>query len=135
MKHTDTIYTTFLGGTISSAAYLFGGLDHLLLSFAILLVCDFILGVLAGAGELGISSKRAYKGLAKKAGMAIMIIVANVADNVTGNGGHFLRNAMIMFLIATEGISIVENLGRLGITVPDFLKNTFEQFKDKGEGK
>lgn len=134
MKHTtDTLYTTFWGGTISSAAYLFGGLDHLLLSFVILLVCDFILGVLAGSQSTGISSKRAYKGLAKKAGMVIMIIVANTADIVTSNDGHFLRNAMIMFLIATEGISIIENLGRLGITVPDFLKNTFEQFKDKGD--
>ncbi|MBN8200470.1 phage holin family protein [Bacillus sp. NTK034] len=135
MRHnTDTLYTVITGGTISSVAYLFGGLDKLLLAFVILMACDFITGVLAAFYDKRVSSKNAYKGLAKKGGMFVMIIAANVVDQVTGSDNHFMRNAMIMFLIATEGISLIENLGRLDVTVPKFLSQAFSQLKDKHEG-
>ncbi|MFB7159260.1 phage holin family protein [Lysinibacillus sp. NPDC056232] len=48
--------------------------------------------------------------------------------------GNFMRNAMILFLIGMEGISMIENLGKLGIKVPKFLMNVFTQLQiDNGD--
>ncbi|TCJ93397.1 UNVERIFIED_ORG: toxin secretion/phage lysis holin [Anoxybacillus amylolyticus] len=131
MKHTDTLWTTVTGGASITLAYLLGGLDNLVAAFAIFMVCDYITGIMAGAKNKQVSSRRALKGLGKKAGMITFVIVANQLDIITGNQNGFLRDAMLMFLIATEGISIVENLGRMGLKVPSFLTKTLEQLSDK----
>ena len=132
MKHsTDTLWTALTGGASITLAYLLGGLDNLVAAFAIFMACDYITGIIAGAKDKQVSSRRALKGLGKKAGMITFVIVANQLDIITGNQNGFLRDAMLTFLIATEGISIVENLGRLGLNVPTFLVKALEQLSDK----
>jgi toxin secretion/phage lysis holin len=134
MKHdTDTLWTSFIGGGTATTAYLLGGFDHLLNAFIILMVCDYLTGILAGFYDKQVSSKTAFKGLMKKGAMFILVIVANQLDIITGSG-DVARNAIITFLIGVEGISIFENLGRLGIKVPKQLSQAFSQLKDK-EGK
>ncbi|WP_044893579.1 phage holin family protein [Bacillus alveayuensis] len=135
MKHTDTLWASITGGFSITLAYLLGGLDNLVAAFAIFMACDYITGIIAGAKDKKVSSKRAFKGLGKKVGMITFVIVANQLDIITGNTDGFLRDAMLMFLIATEGISIVENLGKLGLKVPPFIMKALEQLSDKGEDK
>lgn len=130
-QSTDTLWTALTGGASITLAYLLGGLDNLVAAFAIFMVCDYITGIIAGAKNKQVSSRRALKGLGKKAGMITFVIVANQLDIITGNQNGFLRDAMLTFLIATEGISIVENLGRLGLNVPTFLVKALEQLSDK----
>nr|WP_315793065.1 phage holin family protein [Paenibacillus sp. BIC5C1] len=43
----------------------------------------------------------------------------------------FMRDAMLMFIIGTEGISILENMGKLGLPVPKFITSAL--FKLRGE--
>jgi toxin secretion/phage lysis holin len=135
MKHTDTLWASITGGFSITLAYLLGGLDNLVAAFAIFMACDYITGLMAGAKDKKVSSKRAFKGLGKKVGMITFVIIANQLDIITGNKDGFLRDAMLMFLIATEGISIVENLGSLGLKVPPFILKVLEQLSDKGEEK
>jgi toxin secretion/phage lysis holin len=135
MKHTDTLWASITGGFSITLAYLLGGLDNLVAAFAIFMACDYITGLMAGAKDKKVSSKRAFKGLGKKVGMITFVIIANQLDIITGNKDGFLRDAMLMFLIATEGISIVENLGSLGLKVPPFIMKALEQLSDKGEEK
>ena len=40
---------------------------------------------------------------------------------------------VIYYLVANEGLSILENLGEIGIIVPDFLKKRLEQLKETEE--
>jgi toxin secretion/phage lysis holin len=135
MKHTDTLWTSITGGFSITLAYLLGGIDNLVAAFAIFMACDYVTGLMAGAKDKKVSSKRAFKGLGKKVGMITFVIIANQLDIITGNKDGFLRDAMLMFLIATEGISIVENLGSLGLKVPPFILKVLEQLSDKGEEK
>lgn len=131
MKHsTDTLWTGIIGTSTSTLAYLLGGLDNLLIAFVILMACDYVTGIAAGFYDNKVSSKTAFKGLIKKTVMFILVIVSNQVDIVTG-GGNFARNAIIMFLIGMEGISILENLGRMGIKVPKFLSDAFSQLHDR----
>lgn len=135
MKHTDTLWASVTGGASITLAYLLGGLDNLVAAFAIFMACDYVTGLLVGAKDQKVSSKRAFKGLGKKVGMITFVIVANQLDIITGNKDGFLRDAMLTFLIATEGISITENLGKLGLRVPPFIMKALEQLSDKGEDK
>ncbi|EWG11691.1 phage holin family protein [Cytobacillus firmus] len=131
MKHnTDTLWVSITGGGISSIAYLLGGIDKLLIAFVILMVLDYLTGVAAAIYDKKVSSKSAFKGLMKKGAMFSLVIVATQMDIILGNEGQFIRYAMLMFLIGTEGISLIENLGRLDVKLPKFLSDKFIQLKD-----
>ena len=139
---TNTLWTSFVGGSVATIAYLLGGVDELIKALGIVMVVDFTLGLsVAYLVKKDVESRKAFKGLLKKSAMMLMVIVAVQLDKVT-DSGDFMRNAMILFLIGMEGISFIENLGKLGIKVPSFIKNAFTQLQmdndDKskdGEGK
>lgn len=138
---TDTLYTSIVGGSMAWLAYLVGGVDHLLKAFAIFMAIDFTLGIMVGFLFKNVESKKAFKGLIKKAAMILMVVAAVQLDLAT-ESGNFMRNSMILFLIGMEGISMIENLGKLGIRVPKFLANAFTQLQmdndeksKEGEGK
>jgi toxin secretion/phage lysis holin len=137
MKHnTDTLWVAITGGGISSIAYLLGGIDNLLIAFVILMSLDYLTGVSAAFYTKQVSSKSAFHGLMKKGAMFSLVIVATQVDIILGNEGQFVRYAILMFLIGTEGVSLIENLGRLDIKVPQFLSTRFSQLKDEhGEEK
>ena len=44
-------------------------------------------------------------------------------------------SAVMLFYIANEGISIIENAAALGLPVPEKLKDIMEQIKTKGESE
>ena len=138
---TDTLYTSIVGGSMAWIGYLVGGIDDLIRALVIFMVIDFILGLMVGFVKKKLNSKTAFIGLIKKSAMCLMVIAAVQLDTAT-ESGNFMRNAMILFLIGMEGISMIENLGKLGIRVPKFLANAFTQLQmdndDKskdGEGK
>ncbi|MGG3662113.1 phage holin family protein [Bacillus gobiensis] len=134
MKHnTDTLWVAITGGGVSSIAYLLGGIDNLLIAFVILMTLDYLTGIAAAFYDKKVSSKSAIRGLMKKGAMFSLVIVATQLDIILGNEGKFVRYAILMFLIGTEGISLIENLGRLDIKVPKILSDRFSQLKDDHE--
>jgi toxin secretion/phage lysis holin len=73
----------------------------------------------------------------KKALIFALVAVAGIADRVIPAANGAVRAAVILFYTANEAISILENAARLGLPVPEKLKNTLEKAKDssgKGEG-
>ncbi|MCL6617961.1 MAG: phage holin family protein [Anoxybacillus ayderensis] len=133
MKHnTNTLYTTITGGSASAIAYLIGGVDHLAIALGIMMAVDYISGLMVAVGTKEVSSKTAFRGLMKKMAMILAVIVANQLDAVTGSG-DFMRNTMIMFLIGNEGISFIENLGRLGVSIPGQVSKVFAQLKSESQ--
>lgn len=153
MGNTNTTYTFFVGGGFSAGAYLIGGYDNLIVSLVIMMMVDFVLGIMIGAKEgyeqsqrikrtgvpednnLGVSSNKAFLGLMKKAAMILAVVVAVRLDMLMGNSGDFTRNAAILAFIGMEGISFVENCGKLGITLPKIIVQTFAQFTEMGSDK
>lgn len=132
MKQTDTLWNALTGGFFASVAYLTGGVDNLLVSLAILMLIDYITGVMVGFQTKTVSSQRAFKGITKKVAMILFVIVANQADILMGSENGELRNYIIYLLIATEGISLTENLGKLGAPIPQNWLNALELIKAKG---
>lgn len=136
MQKTDSFYTFFVGGGAASVAFLLGGIDHLVVALAIFMGVDFVSGFFAGSKETGSSSKRGFRGLVKKGAMIGLVIIAHQLDIIAGTtDAQFMRNTMIMFLIAVEGISILENMERLGVPIPAFIRRHFEQMQKEAEEK
>lgn len=125
----DSLISLWLGGFFAVVSYLLGGVDNVLYAVAIFMTVDYILGVLVGAFEKKISSVKAYRGVAKKIAMLLFIIVANSIDMMFDTHGGDLRNFIAFMIIGIEGISIVENLGKLGVPVPQYIQDLFEQLK------
>lgn len=114
----------------SLATWLLGAWDPSLQILMVFICMDFITGILYGfySGEL--SSKVGYKGIIKKTGILFVIIVANLLDTLTGV--PLFRIPVVYFFIAIEGVSILENLGKMGVPIPEVLLNKLAQLKEKG---
>jgi toxin secretion/phage lysis holin len=128
----DKILYYLTGGLFSSIGFFMGGMDQLLSAFLVFMLADYITGMLAAASKGKLSSKQGLKGVAKKVGMLFFIIIAVQMDLITGQG-DVMRNAVLLFLVGVEGISILENLGELGLPIPAVIKNTLERFRDHRE--
>jgi len=69
-----------------------------------------------------------------------MVAVGHIIDTqligVTGgsDGGSAIRTAIIFFYLANEGISLLENTARLGLPVPQKLKDILAQLHGKNDG-
>lgn len=131
---TNTLWASIVGVITAWTIYLIGGVDELIKALAILMAIDFTLGLMVAWVMKDIDSRKAFKGLLKKTAMILMVVATVQLDYAT-DSGDFMRNAMILFLIGMEGISMIENLGQLGIKVPRFLENVFTQLKNDDEDK
>lgn len=120
------------GGVVT---YLLGGFDTALQVILLFMILDYITGIIASALNGGLNSEVGAKGLAKKAGIIIMIILGSLLDRLTMNDEFIFRNVVIFFFIANEGISITENLGRIGLPIPEKIKNVLEQLKEEKESE
>ena len=126
-------------GTLGSAiAYLLGGWETAIQTLVALMVIDYITGIMLAILNKssktetgGLSSKAGLKGIFKKCGMLIVVIVANRLDVLAGT--DVIRNGCIIILIANEGLSIIENLGTMGVPVPKILINFIEALKNKDD--
>ncbi|MCZ2435703.1 holin, partial [Enterococcus faecium] len=94
---------------------------------------DFLTG-LAKAWKLKeISSEIGFEGLLKKVLIFVVIAVAVDVQKIVGNSIP-LREIVIMFYVANEGISFLENIS-VFLPLPDKLKEVFQQIRNDTENK
>jgi toxin secretion/phage lysis holin len=96
--------------------YLFGGVKflHLLL---LLMALDILTGVFKAIKNKNLWSRKSLFGYARKMLVLVMIILANVVDQVLNLDG-VLTFATLLFYLANEGLSIIENMAELDVLVP-----------------
>ena len=120
-----------VGSTILT--YIFGGWDISLIVLAGFLVIDFITGWLCAIKNKTLSSNIGFKGLAKK--FVIVLIVAVLLDRLMNDGAWIFRTLVCYFYIANEGLSILENSARLGVPIPEKIRDVLLQIKGKNENE
>ena len=122
-------FLRLIGAGIAAAfTYVFGGADNWLVGLAVLVVADYISGVIAAYIKKELNSKRGFAGILKKVLLFCVVAVANIIDNAT-NAGGVLRSLSIGFLMANEGISVLENSARCGVRLPGRLIKALEQLR------
>ena len=134
------IYYASLGGiavvgTIIAEAL--GGWDTSLKVLIIFIAIDYLTGILCALvwkkspkSESGaFESKASLKGLIRKCAVLILVYIGALLDELTEQ--TIVRTAVIIFFIANDGFSIIENLGIMGVPMPDVVKNAFELLQMK----
>lgn len=77
-------------------------------------------------------SKAGYIGIARKITIFILVVISHKIDIYLGQS-PFLRDAVVIFYIFNEMVSILENCGRIGVPIPPFLKEAIAVLKGKSE--
>lgn len=122
----------------------FGSWNSLL---TVLLICntiDYATGLLCGwmgcspktpSGAL--ESRAGFIGLAKKAFIWLVILLATVLDYVLheqlGTQAMMVQTAASCFYISMEGISILENAALMDVPLPSFLRHALEVIRNKAD--
>lgn len=101
---------------------LFGGWDMALEIMLIIMTLDYLTGVLSAFKTQTVSSSTGYMGIMKKVCIFIVIALAAQMDKMTGNDSKLFRNCTAFFFIANDALSILENVGEIGIKLPSFLR-------------
>lgn len=114
--------------------WLFGTWDTALIVLVSFMALDYLTGVLRAIVNKEVSSDTGLKGIARKAVIFIVLIVAVLLDRLLNTGTWVFRTLICYFYIANEGISLLENCAGLGLPIPDKLKDALAQLKD-GEKK
>ena len=123
-----------LAGAATGGVYLFGAWDIILQALVAMVVIDYITGVMAAYVEKSLSSEVGMKGIIRKVCIFLMVAVANILDISTGLDEPYLRTAVIWFFVANEGLSALENMGRLGVPLPEFLRQSLQKLNRGNEG-
>ncbi|MEG2787333.1 MAG: phage holin family protein [Romboutsia sp.] len=110
--------------------WLFGGWDIVLSVLVTFMIIDYLTGLIRGYVTAKLSSSTGFKGIAKKAVIIIVLIVAVLLDRLMNDGTWIFRTLICYFYIANEGISILENCTALGLPVPSRLAEALEQLKE-----
>lgn len=111
--------------------FMYGEVNGLFWALIAFMALDYISGVLAAIGGRKLSSKVGFRGIAKKLLILVFVALGHITDTYVLGGVPAAMSAAMLFYIANEGISIVENAAALGLPVPQKIKNVLEQIKNK----
>ncbi len=129
---------SYLKGVVVSVGtgltWFLGTWDIALQVLVCFMVLDYITGVLRAYVNKEVSSAIGLKGIARKAVIFVVLIVAVLLDRLLNTGNWVFRTLICYFYIANESISLLENCAGLGLPIPDKLKEALSQLKE-GEKK
>ena len=125
MMDKDTLIFSTMASILT---FLFGNFDIPLQVLVVFVITDFLTGLVKAWFNNNLSSQQGYKGLMKKCGIMVVIMVAVMLDLLTGT--VLFRIPVCWFFIAIEGISALENLGNIGVPIPKFLLDKLIQIKN-----
>lgn len=100
--------------------------------FLTMLFLDYITGICSAIYNHKINSEIGVKGIIKKFGYIVIVVIAVILDRIVGNTGA-LRTLVIYFFVSNEGISILENWGKLNLPLPKKLFKVLYQLKQKDQ--
>lgn len=145
MEHEKTIKALISAVIAGLAAYAKVILVPLAL-LIIMMIVDYISGMSKAYINGEWSSKVGFQGIVKKVGYMGVVIVAAVMDWVIYSGlkgvgvdikmSYYLGLIVVIWLLINECISVLENLGEIGVPLPTFLikgiKKLQKNIEDKG---
>ncbi|MCI1776589.1 MULTISPECIES: phage holin family protein [Paenibacillus] len=119
------------------AGYMFGGWNMLMNLLLWLVVLDWLTGWAAAWIKGELKSRKGYHGIARKVAIFGLVVISHFIDVILG-GQQYFQNAVVFFYLANELLSIIENVGRMGVPVPKVFRRAIEEFNEisgeKGDG-
>lgn len=115
---------TAIGGYLG---WLLGGVDGFLYALIAFVIIDYVTGIMVAVLERKLSSEVGFRGIFKKILLFTLVGIGNIVDVYLIKNGSAIRTAVIFFYLSNEGISILENAGKIGLPIPEQLKQVLEQ--------
>lgn len=136
----NTEKATFITAAGALFASWFGGWGGDMWTLLAFMAADWITGlIVAGifhkspktkSGTL--ESNVGLKGLCRKGAMLLIVFVAARLDILMCLNG-VLRTGVVVALVCNEALSIIENIGLMGVNYPKVLKDAIERLQEKQE--
>jgi len=132
---------TIIGIVGSAIASLWGGWDLALETLVIFMAADYISGlIVAGVfhksakSENGaLESRAGFKGLIRKGGTLLIVLIGHRLDLIIGS--NLIRDAVCIAFITNELISIVENIGLMGVPIPAVITKAIDMLEKRSREK
>lgn len=112
--------------------FLLGGVDVALTCLLVAIVLDYMSGIMKAYVNKELSSQIGFKGIVKKVGVLLVVMLAVLVDRVTGETGA-IRTLVIYYFVANEGLSIIENLGQAGVPIPESIRKALKALKKENK--
>lgn len=135
MDNKIDIFVAIVGAAVTP---LIGGVTPLMITLLYIMVFDMVSGILCGISGVShksqtgrLNSSVMFEGIVKKAAVFVVVGVGYQLERATGIGA--VRDGVVLMYICEEGLSCIENIGLLGVPIPDAIKRAIDILKgDKG---
>ncbi len=135
MSKIQIIIDSIAGAVGAVLGFMYGEVTGLFWALIAFMALDYITGVIVAIIEKRLSSEVGFRGLAKKFLILVFVAVGHIADTYILGGTPAAMSAVMLFYIANEGISIIENAAALGLPVPKKITGLMEQIRNKSESE
>ena len=139
----------FISAAFAGLLYYLGIVSIPIIMLIFAMIIDYITGMLAASYNSELSSKKGIKGIVKKVGYLALVLASMIIDwlisqglqqiNINLHYSVFFAVLVTVWLIINELISVLENLSRMGVPIPNFLKKIIDRLKntvdEKGDDK
>lgn len=126
-----------LGGTVAFIGVIvsdyLGGWDNAMKILVLLMVIDYVSGMLGAFKNKSLNSEVMFWGGVRKGIVFFVIALAAACDQLLGGQAPVFRTLALYFYAGREGLSVIENLGVLGVPMPTALTQFLEQLRQRGE--
>lgn len=95
----------------------------------IMMAIDFITGTIYAWSTKTFQSKKMRTGLSKKVGELAIIVIGEVLSFSLGLP-KYIMTGISLYIIIMELMSIFENLDKMGVPVPKFIKDVINNVSD-----
>ena len=134
-----TIILTIAGMIGSLISFLFGGWSAAMTTLFICMAIDYITGFCVAAvfkkspkSESGaLESRAGFKGLLRKGAILLVVLIAHRLDISLDT--TFIMDGVITAYILNDTVSIVENVGLMGLPMPKVITKAIELLKKETE--
>ena len=131
MNKVQIFFNSIAAVTGAVVGFLFGEVTGLFWALLAFMALDYLTGVIIAIINKKLSSEVGFKGLAKKFLILVFVAVGHILDAYILVNTAVVMTAVMLFYIANEGVSLVENAALLGLPVPKKIKDILEQIKNK----
>ncbi|WP_307992328.1 phage holin family protein [uncultured Clostridium sp.] len=133
MKNTINFIQAVFAAIGGYIGYFLGGVDGFMYALITFVVIDYVTGLMVAVLEKKLSSEVGFRGIFKKVMIFTLVGIGNIIDvHLIGNGSA-IRTAVIFFYVSNEGISIIENSAKIGLPIPEKLRDILKQLNKEDD--
>lgn len=114
-----------IAAVLSVLAYIYHSMGALFVVLVLVSSLDYVTGIIAAGVRRELHSRRSFEGILRKIALLCLVPLAILIDFVLAYSGYIhtdiLYVAVTSWLIATEALSIIENVAGCGVPIPAFL--------------